>query len=110
GLLPLDHLERDSGEIEQRGLLPGEERLEGALPCGAVLARTRNLADPAVQLTLQLVGRPSVLPPEEVALHVLHARLDLAFLARVVDGGGVDLEAVVARQLAVAAVERGPLA
>jgi hypothetical protein len=41
---------------------------------------------------------------EVVSLHVHHAGLDLPLLLGVVDGGRIDLEAVVARGLAVAAV------
>jgi hypothetical protein len=44
---------------------------------------------------------------EEVVFHVLDAALDLALLLRLIRRRRVDLDAVVARELAVAAVQRG---
>src|SRR5262249_57034115 len=72
----------------------------------AVLAAPGDLLDPAGQLAADLVDVSAGSTLEEIVLHVLHARLDLPLLLRRARRRRVDLEAVVPRQLAVAAVER----
>lgn len=67
-----------------------------------------DLPHPPIELAIDglPIGVGEVPRPKEVAFHVLDARLDPPFLLGVAGRGGVHLEAVVTRQLAVAAIER----
>src|SRR5262245_10108092 len=100
---------RDVGrhrERAQRGLLDGGEDLEGTPLRRAVPPLAGDLAGPPGELTAEDAGvELGATRGEEIPLHVLARRLDLALLLRAADGRRVDLEAVVARALAVTAVE-----
>src|SRR5262245_35486871 len=71
----------------------------------AVHATVRDLVHPSLQLAPRVVDVGTVAPLEEVPLDVLDARLDLPLLLRRVDRCGVDLDLVVACELAVAAIQ-----
>ncbi len=103
---PQHRLPRTRRKRQHRGALDSLEDLEGTLVRGAVPTHPRDLSEPAVELAPQhchvLLLRARF---EEVALDVLHPRLDLPLLFGAVGRRGVDLEAEVPRQLAVAPVE-----
>lgn len=101
-LLPCDRRPAEGGKRAQRCLLLEFEHLQRLAARRPMLPLPRHVGQPGLQRRIDNGDVLPVLPRrEEVAGNVLHSGFNLTFLLGITRWGGVDLEPVVPRQLAV---------